>query len=266
MQLDQRGRRLSGILRSLRRRRIHEDEPLIQRGQADRVKLSVVPHAGVRHAFAVASTRPGSAVEDATTQALEVLSQAVDRAGVATETIRLTVFIVDPTMISPCLRAIRNFHGAALPVTDVIQQKPADGSPLAIEMWGLVADRDDISIERVGGQVVKVSHDGITAVHCSRVVCGSASRRVHEQATEGFASLKTLLAGQNAGFEQVIRTWLYLGDIVGPDGETQRYKELNRRLDPSSSRLARSIPTDRSRRRGRQLIRRAPELVPKGET
>jgi len=26
----------------------------------------------------------------------------------------------------------------------------------------------------------------------------------------------------------VIRTWLYLGDIVGPEGETQRYKELNR--------------------------------------
>jgi enamine deaminase RidA (YjgF/YER057c/UK114 family) len=35
---------------------------------------------------------------------------------------------------------------------------------------------------------------------------------------------------QRAGmrFEQVIRTWLYLGDIVGPEGETQRYKELNR--------------------------------------
>ena len=26
----------------------------------------------------------------------------------------------------------------------------------------------------------------------------------------------------------MIRTWLYLGDIVGPDGDTQRYKELNR--------------------------------------
>jgi hypothetical protein len=29
-------------------------------------------------------------------------------------------------------------------------------------------------------------------------------------------------------YDQVIRTWLYLGDIVGPEGETQRYKELNR--------------------------------------
>jgi len=26
----------------------------------------------------------------------------------------------------------------------------------------------------------------------------------------------------------VVRTWLYLGDIVGPEGATQRYKELNR--------------------------------------
>jgi enamine deaminase RidA (YjgF/YER057c/UK114 family) len=37
-----------------------------------------------------------------------------------------------------------------------------------------------------------------------------------------------MLAGQRLGMEQVIRTWLYLGDIVGPEGDTQRYKELNR--------------------------------------
>ena len=37
-----------------------------------------------------------------------------------------------------------------------------------------------------------------------------------------------MLASQKTGFERVIRTWLYLGDIVGLDGETQRYKELNR--------------------------------------
>jgi enamine deaminase RidA (YjgF/YER057c/UK114 family) len=29
-------------------------------------------------------------------------------------------------------------------------------------------------------------------------------------------------------FNQVIRTWLYLGDIVGPEGDLQRYQELNR--------------------------------------
>jgi len=53
---------------------------------------------------------------------------------VATETVRLAVFVADPTMISLSLTAIRNFHGAAMPVVDLIRQKPADGLPLAIEM------------------------------------------------------------------------------------------------------------------------------------
>ena len=37
-----------------------------------------------------------------------------------------------------------------------------------------------------------------------------------------------MIAKCNTRYDQVIRTWLYLGDIVGPEGETQRYKELNR--------------------------------------
>ena len=36
------------------------------------------------------------------------------------------------------------------------------------------------------------------------------------------------LAGEGVRFDQVFRTWLYLGDIVGPQDDTQRYKELNR--------------------------------------
>ncbi len=226
MQVDQRGTRFSGILRSLRRRQ--REEPLIQRGRADGVKLSVVPHAGIRHAFAVASARPEKEIEEATTQTLEILAQAIDQAGVAADTLRLTAFVAEPTMISPCLDAIRRYHGAAMPVTDVIPQKPADGSPVAIELWGIVADRDDLDIERVDADVVKVSHDGITTVHCSRVASGVGNLGVHEQATRGFASLTTLLASQDVGFDQVVRTWLYLGDIVGPEGDTQRYKELNR--------------------------------------
>jgi enamine deaminase RidA (YjgF/YER057c/UK114 family) len=36
------------------------------------------------------------------------------------------------------------------------------------------------------------------------------------------------LIAQGFRFDQVVRTWLYLGDIVGPEEDTQRYKELNR--------------------------------------
>jgi len=76
MQLDQRGTGLSGILRSLRRRR-QQEEPLIQRGRGDGVKWSLVSHAGIRHTFAVANARPGNLVEETVTRTLEALAQAI---------------------------------------------------------------------------------------------------------------------------------------------------------------------------------------------
>jgi enamine deaminase RidA (YjgF/YER057c/UK114 family) len=40
--------------------------------------------------------------------------------------------------------------------------------------------------------------------------------------------MRDILATRGFGYGQIVRTWLYLGDIVGPEGATQRYKELNR--------------------------------------
>jgi enamine deaminase RidA (YjgF/YER057c/UK114 family) len=51
---------------------------------------------------------------------------------------------------------------------------------------------------------------------------------VYDQSISAFQNLRSLLARAGVRFEQVIRTWLYLGGIVDDDGPTQRYKELNR--------------------------------------
>jgi enamine deaminase RidA (YjgF/YER057c/UK114 family) len=40
--------------------------------------------------------------------------------------------------------------------------------------------------------------------------------------------MAAMLLRAGVGFERVIRTWLYLGDIVGKEGDTQRYMEMNR--------------------------------------
>jgi enamine deaminase RidA (YjgF/YER057c/UK114 family) len=40
--------------------------------------------------------------------------------------------------------------------------------------------------------------------------------------------MRGMLAKLDVGFDHIIRTWFYLGGIVADEGETQRYKELNR--------------------------------------
>ena len=51
---------------------------------------------------------------------------------------------------------------------------------------------------------------------------------MYDAALDAFEQIRTLLASVNIPFDQVIRTWLYLGGIVADEGPAQRYKELNR--------------------------------------
>jgi enamine deaminase RidA (YjgF/YER057c/UK114 family) len=50
-------------------------------------------------------------------------------------------------------------------------------------------------------------------------------------AADALAQLRAVLRGAGADFDQVLRTWLYLGGIVATEGSRQRYQELNRARD-----------------------------------
>ena len=96
------------------------------------------------------------------------------------------------------------------------------------KIWGVAAGPEDFAVERPAANLVMVRQEGMTTVHGGCVARDITGAGVHEQSIAGFNALREILAGQHVGFDQVVRTWLYLGDIVGPDRDTQRYKELNR--------------------------------------
>ena len=76
----------------------------------------------------------------------------------------------------------------------------------------------------------------------------------------------SLLDQAGVRFDQIIRTWLYLGDIVGMEGAVQRYQELNRartdafdgtdfladRLPPAARRKTPRLSGEHGHRRRRQ--------------
>ena len=98
-----------------------------------------------------------------------------------------------------------------------------------LKRWESAGRLVAVDIRRVSDQVVVTSHDGVTWVHCANVVPEIAGGG-------GLRSFRGCLradetANGGTGYsvrEYVVRTWLYLGDIVGPEGDTQRYIELNR--------------------------------------
>jgi enamine deaminase RidA (YjgF/YER057c/UK114 family) len=226
MELEQRRIGFSGNLHSLRYDRSRE-EPLIQRGQSDGVQFSQIHHTGIRHLFARTSARCDAADEKTLARTLDALTHATDRVGLNFEVVRQSVFTSDPR-VAACLEGERRFQEGNSPVIDLFWQAPADGALLAIESWGVAAGKQNVTVERPVPNLALVRQEDLTTVHAACVARQLTGCGVHEQTLVGFESLRSLLAGSGIGFDRVIRTWLYLGEITGSDGATQRYKELNR--------------------------------------
>ena len=138
------------------------------------------------------------------------------------------MFVADAAFIKPCRQLIHDFYGDDLPATTYVRQRPCEGKLLAIEAMGVGQGEKDVQIDRISEQLVIASHNGISWVHCAQVVPRINTAGVYDRSLSAFAAMRLLLDQAGVRFDQIIRTWLYLGDIVGMEGAVQRYQELNR--------------------------------------
>jgi enamine deaminase RidA (YjgF/YER057c/UK114 family) len=201
---------------------------MLRKVSCDGVGYSVVELNDVRHVFAAAVPRCGSTLEEQAEDALETIRAVIREEGTWGSIVHQAVFVSDPTQIGLCRQIIRDFYGEELPATTYIPQHPCEGKLLSIEALGVGRGKGEVQIERISEQLVIASHNNIAWVHCAQVLPETAATGVYERSISAFAKMRGLLAGVNVRFDQVIRTWLYLGGIVDPEGPTQRYKELNR--------------------------------------
>lgn len=202
-------------------------KPMIRKVAKDGIGYSIVESNDVRHIFAAAAPRDGGTLAEQTKDALGTIEQVIHEEGKRGSIVHQAVFLRDTHQVDECRRLIHEFYGDELPATTYISQPPCDGKLVAIEALGVGNGADDVEIER-RGQVVITRHSGVSWVHCSQIVPQMAGGTVYDRTASALASMRDLLGSAGAKFEHVVRTWLYLGDIVGPEGPTQRYKELNR--------------------------------------
>ncbi len=86
----------------------------------------------------------------------------------------------------------------------------------------------EVEIQRVSEHWVIARHNHIAWCHCAEVVPRNGTGSVYDASLDAFQQIRSLLGSVNIPFEEIVRTWLYLGGIVEDEGPTQRYKELNR--------------------------------------
>ena len=192
------------------------------------IGCSVVDLNDVRHVYAAATPQSGGDLRQQAGDALRTIEAVVNEQGTRGSIVHQAVFMADTRQIEECRQIIRAFYGKELPATSYISQPPSDGKLLAIEALGVGQGRGEVEIERVSEQLVIARHNGIAWAHCAQVVPQLNTDGVYGGTLDAFEQIQMLFGGAKIRFDQVIRTWLYLGGIVDDDGPVQRYKELNR--------------------------------------
>jgi enamine deaminase RidA (YjgF/YER057c/UK114 family) len=201
---------------------------MIRKESSQGIGYSVVELNGVRHVFAAAVPGNGGNLQEQTRDALSTIEQVIHEEGTRGSIVHQAVFLRDICQIENLRRIIRDFYGDELPATSYIPQPPCGGKLVEIEALGVGRQDDGVQIERHSEQMVITRHDGVAWVHLAHVCPDKTSTTVYDRSMDIFRKTAADLAARGFSYDQIIRTWLYLGDIVGPEGETQRYKELNR--------------------------------------
>src|SRR5204863_3864197 len=83
-------------------------------------------------------------------------------------------------------------------------------------------------VERFGPHALAVSYDGLRWVYCAGIRSDNIVEGGYRLTIEVLERMGAALTKAGTRFENVVRTWCYLSDITECEGETQRYKELNR--------------------------------------
>lgn len=137
-----------------------------------------------------------------------------------------TVFLREESQQEQCENIFKEYYGAELPVTNYVLQPPCCGAALALEAWALGGP--SVRVERFGRQTIAVSYDGVRWIYCAGIKPVIQGGGTYERASELFKQLAAALAQAGSNFEEIVRTWFYLGGITDPEGDGQKYFEFNR--------------------------------------
>ena len=162
-------------------------------------------------------------------QAEELFAQLmciVRRHQMALTATTMMVFLRSSDDEAECRNALQSWFGDAAPVTTFVVQPPCSGAALAIELWALSGP--GVKVERLGPELVAIESDGIRWVYCGGIRGERGLDGPYAESMTAFQRMQRQLASAGVGFDQVVRTWIYVNQITAGENGRQRYQEFNR--------------------------------------
>ncbi len=201
---------------------------MIRKESSNGIGYSVVDLNDTRHVLASAVPRHGATLEEQAHDALQTIKAVIQEKSTLGSIVKQAVFLKEIEHIEPCRRIMKGFYGDDLPATVYVPQPPCEGKLLGIEALGVDQGQGDVRIERLGERTVVTRHDGLAFLHLAHILPETDSTSVYERSLDALARMSDGIRAQGFRCHQIIRTWLYLPDIGGAEGDTHRYNELNR--------------------------------------
>jgi len=192
------------------------------------LSYSVAELDGVTHICAVAEPRGEGTIAEQTREALHAVEQVMEAEGTSGQIVEQVVFLRDSRQQEVCRRVVRDCCGEQMPATTYVNQAPCSGKLVIVEAMAVGRPDQGVTIERLSDHLVVARHGDVAWIHCAHIEPQTAAQRVYDRSINAFQRMVGLLERYGVGYDEVVRTWLYLGDIVGPEGDSQRYMELNR--------------------------------------
>jgi len=162
-------------------------------------------------------------------QAEELFAQLlciVSRQATALTATTMMVFLREGADEAECREVIRARFGEAPPVTTFVVQPPCCGAALGVELWALGGP--GVTVQRFGRHLLAVESDGIRWIHCGGIRGQLRTDGAYGESFFAFRQMQQQLAVASVGFDQVVRTWLYVNQITSGENGGQRYHQLNR--------------------------------------
>jgi enamine deaminase RidA (YjgF/YER057c/UK114 family) len=137
--------------------------------------------------------------------------------------VRQTFFLAEAEVRGDVELTLVELCGETRPVTTYILQPPAEGEPVGAELWAFPP----------GAVSVQSKHTAVAALGgLTWGFVGGLETGAEDGPHAGICRLLGLAQRelQHSGlqFRQVVRTWYYVGDILGPAADGTRYHEANR--------------------------------------
>ena len=207
----------------------HEnDMQMIRKVSTKHAAYSVAQQDDTTRVFVAAEPESGDDTRRQTLDALRTIRSIMRDEASLGAVVQQTVFLHSADDLAACRETIETFYGDQLPATTYIHQSPCSQKLVSIEAIGVGREAGDLTVERHSGRAVVTRYAGLAWAHVANVQPDTTAAGTYQRACSMFHQATETLAECGFHYGQIIRTWLYLGDIVGQEEGVQRYFELNR--------------------------------------